>query len=157
MRVCQKQPKTTKNVYFSICLKMLQFFFSFGCSYFAPLEQVIPNRRPAEIDVEVCVTSLHAHETIPGVGKQQQRVSLSARGWLIMAPEISLSRQNNSYRQKSQQPISQKGTAPGKIVHNGTPLPWKLIEEPSSACRGTDDWVIEPDGTDSICLKASSQ
>lgn len=73
-----------------------------------------------------------------------------------MAAEISLSWQNNSYRQKYQEAISQKGTAPGKIVHNGTPLPWKLIEEPS-ARRGTDDWVIEPDGTDSICLKASSQ
>lgn len=68
----------------------------------------------------------------------------------ITAVEMSLSGQK---RQRSQQAIAQKGTAPGQIVHNGTPLPWKLTEEPS-ARRGTDDSVIEPDGTDSICLKA---
>lgn len=120
---------------------------------------MIPNRCPTEINVEVCVASLHAHETIPVVEKQQQKASLSARKWPTIVAEISLCLQNNSYEQKCQQMITQ-GTAPGKLMsHCDTCSQWDIssLEINGRAHWGADNSVIEPDERNSICLKASGQ
>lgn len=92
---CWKQTKKKKdNFPFTFKYFNFQLLLS-GWSYFAALEQVIPNWCPAKINVEVCVASLYAHETIPGVEKQHQKASLSARKWPMMVADISLRHSTN--------------------------------------------------------------
>lgn len=42
-----------------------------GWTYFGAFKHVIPDRRSAEVNVEVCVAAFHTHETIPAAGNTE--------------------------------------------------------------------------------------